>query len=735
MKLLSVILLLTILSLNTFAQDKDLSLEDAVLGKMGALYPQRMSNLTWQINKDAFTFHSKDGKNMMIQQAGKPAAVVLFSLEDLNKALGEELGALPRITWETETEFSFSYRGSFYSMDRTQTKAQEPKRSKKKMKLERAATSTEITKKEPMKFPKGANQDFHKASKQVAYTKDNNLYFQNGKGEQVAITAFDDANIVSGQAIARYEFGIGKGTFWSPSGKYLCFYQKDETDVADYPLLDISTTPGTLKSIKYPMAGQKSEYARAGVYNTETGKTTYLKVTGPKDQYLTNIGWGPENKYVYVAVVNREQNHCWLNKYDAESGDFVKTLFEETHDKYVEPEHPVWFLPGNNKEFLWWSERDGFMHLYRYNTEGELLGQVTEGSWVTLKILGLDASGKNILVQGTDESGLNTTAYSAPLEGGKPSTRLVKEDGIHRFVAGGAKNHLIDIYSNIKTPNVARIVDLAGKEVNKLHVADNPLAEYKVSSPELITLKANDGTPLQARMIKPANFDPNKQYPVIVYVYGGPHAQMVKNSWMASASLWMYHAANDGYLVFTLDNRGSANRGFEFENIIHRQLSKVEMEDQMVGVEYLKSLSYANTDKMAVHGWSYGGFMTTSIMLKYPEVFKVGVAGGPVTDWNYYEIMYGERYMDMPKENPEGYKETQLKNFAPNLIGDLLLIHGTVDDVVVMQHNFSLVQAFVKNGILMDFFPYPMHPHNVRGKDRVHLMNKVLTYIDEKLNK
>jgi dipeptidyl-peptidase-4 len=711
MKLIALIVFLGV-SLGLMAQDKELTLEDAVMGQWRQFYPSRVSNLTWKKGEEAVTFHSKDGKQVMTQKVGAKTAQKLFDLAALNKGVGEELSRMPSIRWEASNEFSFSYGGQRYWM---------------------TMEGENITRKLVVRMPKEANLDYHKASKNSAYTKDNNLYVQDGKGTELAVTAFEDGNIVSGQAIARYEFGIGKGTFWSPDGSHLAFYQKDETDVADYPLLDITTTPGTLKTIKYPMAGQKSEYARVGIFNTSTKKTIYLNVEGPKDQYLTNLGWGPENKYVYIAVINREQNHAWLNKYDVKTGNLVKTLFEEKHDKYVEPEHPVWFIPGNNNEFLWWSERDGFMHLYRYNTEGKLLGQVTKGNWVTLKVLGLDDTKKVVLVQGTDESGLNTTVYCAPLEGEKASKRLVKTDGIHNFSLSSGGKHLIDDYSDIKTPHVTRIVNLKGKAKNELHTAKNPYEGYKISTPELVTLKAKDGTPLQARLIKPADFDPSKKYPVIVYVYGGPHAQMVKNSWLASASLWMYHAANKGYLVFTLDNRGSSNRGFEFESVIHRDLSKNEMEDQLVGVEYLKSLGYADTDKMAVHGWSYGGFMTTSLMLKHPGVFKVGVAGGPVTDWNYYEIMYGERYMDMPKENPEGYKETQLKNHVKNLTGDLLLIHGTVDDVVVMQHNLSLVQAFVENGILMDFFPYPMHPHNVRGKDRVHLMNKVLTYIDDKL--
>lgn len=708
------IVVFTILSFVLLAQDKELTLEDAVIGQWRQFYPSRVSNLTWRKEQDQITFHSDDASAIMTQKVGAKTATKLFDLNSLNEALGEDLGRLPYIRWETANDFSFNFRGKKYWM---------------------SLKGEDLVRKDVLKMPQVANADLHKASLQIAYTKENNLFVQDKNGEELAVTSYEDPNIVSGQAIARYEFGIGKGTFWSPNGTYLAFYQKDETDVADYPLLDITTTPGTLKNIKYPMAGQKSEYAKVGVYNIKENKTVYLKVKGPKDQYLTNVGWGPDSKYIYVAVVNREQNHVWLNQYEAKSGDFIKTLLEEEHNKYVEPEHPVWFIPGNNKEFLWWSERDGFMHLHRYNTAGKYLGQVTKGKWVTLDILGIDHTGKQILVQGTDESGLNTTVYAAALAGGKASKRLLKTDGTHSFSLSSSGKYLIDNYSDIKTPFISQIIDLKGKVKNTLHVAANPYKGYKIAQPELLTLKAKDGTPLQARMIKPADFDPKKKYPVIVYVYGGPHAQMVKNAWLASASLWMYHAANKGYLVFTLDNRGSANRGLEFENVIHRQLSKNEMEDQLVGVEYLKTLPYANTDKMAVHGWSYGGFMTTSLMLKHPDVFKVGVAGGPVTDWNYYEVMYGERYMDKPEENPEGYKETQLKNHVKNLKGDLLLIHGTVDDVVVMQHNLSLVQAFVENGILMDFFPYPMHPHNVRGKDRVHLMNKVLTYIDEKLAK
>jgi dipeptidyl-peptidase-4 len=255
--------------------------------------------------------------------------------------------------------------------------------------------------------------------------------------------------------------------------------------------------------------------------------------------------------------------------------------------------------------------------------------------------------------------------------------------------------------------------------------------EYALGVSEINSIKGIDGSELYYRMVKPSNFDPKNKYPVLVYVYGGPHAQMVTNSFNAGANLWMNWLAEQGYLVFTLDNRGSSERGFAFESQIHRQLGTVEMEDQLTGVEFLKSLPYVDSQRLAVHGWSFGGFMTTSLMLRHAGVFNVGVAGGPVTDWKFYEVMYGERYMDRPEENKEGYEANALTNYTKNLTGKLLLIHGTVDDVVVMQHNYSLIKKFVEDGKQMDFFPYPMHKHNVMGKDRAHLMEKVLTYVIE----
>ena len=694
---------------------KKINLEQAVMGQWREFYPKTLRGVSMLVDETVYSYISDS--SILIKSLADNKQVFEITAADLN-GMNIDFNRIRSLQWKKENGLLVKTFDQIHKLNVVLP----DQNAKGTITLE----STQVT----QSF--GDYQDVHKATHYIAYGESNNLkVFANGTHHQV--TNFEDPNIVCGQAIARQEFGISKGTFWSPNGQFLAFYQKDESYVTTYPLVDIGQTPASLFNIKYPMAGQKSEMASIGVYDVAQKTTIYLKTEGESDQYLTNLGWGPKSEYIYIAVVNRAQNHVKLNQYSAKTGAFIKTLFEEKHDRYVEPEHPVWFIPEADNEFLWWSERDGFMHLHRYNTEGKYLGQVSKGSYVDLEIVHYDALKKILYTRGADASGMNTYLYQHTLDG-KKTKAIIKKEGQHRFMMHSSAAYVIDNYNDLNTPNKVCVVDLKNNKESVIYEAPNPYSDYQMPSTKMIQLKSKDGTILNARMILPLDFDPSNKYPVIVYVYGGPHAQLVNNSWLGGASLWMHYAADMGYIVFTLDNRGSANRGFEFESCIHRQLGKLEMEDQMVGVEYLKGLNYVDADKMAVHGWSYGGYMTTSLMLKYPDVFKVGVAGGPVTNWAFYEVMYGERYMDRPEENEAGYAATDLSNYAKNLQGDLLLIHGTVDDVVVMQHSLNLVQAFVKQGKLIDFFPYPGHQHNVRGKDRVHLIDKILTYIDEKIN-
>jgi dipeptidyl-peptidase 4 len=367
--------------------------------------------------------------------------------------------------------------------------------------------------------------------------------------------------------------------------------------------------------------------------------------------------------------------------------------------------------------------------LYYYSIEGKLIKQLTNNKFPAREIVGANQAGTEIYFKATGENATNMLAYKVDLKG--KQTLITKDLGVHNFVPNYDGSYFFDEYSNHETPSKSLMYDK--KLTSKILLeSKNKYEGYQMGSAEIKTIKAADGTTdLFTRLIKPSNFDASKKYPVLVYVYGGPHAQMITNSYLDGANLWMYWMAEQGYLVFTVDNRGSDNRGFAFESVIHRQCGTNEMEDQIKGVDYLKSLPFVDSNRLAVHGWSYGGFMTTSLILRKPDTFKVGIAGGPVTDWKYYEIMYGEHYMDTPAENQKGFDESSTLNYVKNLKGKLLLIHGTSDDVVVMQHSYALLKKFIEAEKQVDFFAYPMHKHNVQGKDRVHLMTKVLNYVLE----
>jgi dipeptidyl-peptidase 4 len=684
----------------SFGQKKSFDLKESVL-KQRALSPVRLNNFQWIPDTDQYTVCSADWKSMEVSSVSSEKSSELVSLAQINEKLGTSFPHLAFATWISKDVLEVSDGGSVYA-------------------LYNVATKTGSVQKVQ---DGGENVHFHAASKRLAYTIDNNLYVD-GR----AVTKNKDKNIVSGQTYARSEFGISEGIFWSNSGALLAFYQKDESAVHDYPLLDINQTPGAVRFIKYPMAGQASEKPKVGIYNLKSKKTVFISPRSGADAYLTNVSFTPSEKYLLVAEVNRDQNHMWLYLYDLK-GNLVRTLWEEQNDKWVEPEHPAFFPSNTSDNFIWISEKNGFNNLYYVDINGQIMKTVTANKFMIKDILEANEDGSKIYFSATGANPCNTLVYEVDLQGNQ--RLLTNAEGTHRFALAPKGAYYYDGYSSVEVANKEYVMTLNGKMAKLLQDSPDKLAEYNIGSTEIGNIKGKDGSALYYRMIKPADFDPTKKYPVLVYVYGGPHAQMVTNSWLAGANLWMHWLANQGYIVFTLDNRGSGERGFAFESQIHRQLGTVEMEDQLTGVDFLKSLPYIDGQRMAVHGWSFGGFMTTSLMLRQAGVFNVGVAGGPVTDWKFYEIMYGERYMDRPEQNPEGYQANSLLNHTKNLKGKLLLIHGTVDDVVVMQHNEALLKSFIENGVQADYFVYPMHPHNVSGKDRAHLMEKVLLYILE----
>ena len=578
---------------------------------------------------------------------------------------------------------------------------------------------------------KGANQKWNKESRAVAFTIANNLYVTTADGQESQVTDEPDG-VVCGQSVHRDEFGIDGGIFWSPKGNLLAFYRMDQSMVTDYPQVNTSTRIATLEPDKYPMAGMTSHKVTVGVYNPATKETVYLKAGDPTDRYFTNVSWSPDEKKVYMIEVNRDQNHAELCRYDALTGEKEAVLYEEKHPKYVEPQHPIVFLPWNENQFIYQSQRDGYNHLYLFDTTGKEVKQLTQGEWIVKSILGFNEKSKEIIITSTEISPLQDNAYAVNVKTGKRQL-IGAAEGVHRVQLSGSGKYVIDNYTSHK---VARNIDILpvggkGKGINLL-TAENPMDAYQMPEIILGTIKAADGkTDLYYRLVKPVNLDESKKYPAVIYVYGGPHAQLITDVRNYGAGGWDIYMAQLGYVMLTVDNRGSANRGLEFENCIHRQLGTEEMKDQMKGVELLKSLGYVDKGRIGVHGWSFGGFMTTNLMLTHNDVFKVGVAGGPVIDWKMYEVMYGERYMDTPQANPEGFKKADLTQRAGDLKGRLQIIIGANDPVCVPQHSIAFLRACIDAGTQPDYFIYPGGAHNMYGRDRVHLYTRITRYFED----
>jgi dipeptidyl-peptidase-4 len=713
----TLILFLLLFGTSLMAQNKMLSMEDAILKGRSTLGPKTLRQIKWMNDENNFSFtdvrDSKEALYSIETASGKETKLLGMNQfnQFLQKAYFDTLPRFPEIEWESNDAFHFFRKGFFY----------------------RCTLSTYLVEKlQGDSLPDNAeNKDFPYGQTQGAYTIKNNLYIYY-KGKNIAVSNDSKEEIVYGKSVHRNEFGISKGTFWSPGLNALAFYRMDESMVKPYPIVNYSDQPAVAKNIPYPMAGDSSHQVSIGVYHLSEGKTIWLQTGEPKDQYLTNISWSPDEKKIYVAVLNRDQNHMKLNAYDAKTGKFIKTLLEEKDEKYVEPQHPMLFIKNNASQFIWQSNKDGFNHAYLYNTDGKLIQQITKGNWDVTDVLGFTEKGDGIICEVASNSGLDRVIVLADFAG-KQST-LSPAGGVAKANLSKNGKSLLFNYSSLNTAQKIFVCSALDYRKQSLILAsENPLKDYAISTPEIGHLRSSGGDTLHTRIFKPVSFDPSKKYPVVVYVYGGPHAQMINNGWLAGANLWFEYMAQKGFVVFTLDNRGSGNRGKKFEQATFRQLGTVEMEDQLTGLAYLKSLNYVDSTRIGVHGWSFGGFMTTTLMTKAPNAFKAGVAGGPVIDWSMYEIMYTERYMDTPQQNPEGYKQANLLNYTDKLKGKLLMIHGTVDDVVVWQHSIKYLKKAVEKNIQLDYFVYPEHPHNVLGKDRVHLMNKVSQYFFDHL--
>lgn len=586
--------------------------------------------------------------------------------------------------------------------------------------------------------------DFNVVSKCVAYVKNNQLFVRDAYDKDRQLTTDGSREIVYGQSVHRNEFGISKGTFWSSNGKKLAFYRMDQSMVKDYPQVNVFAREAEYEADKYPMAGDTSHRVTVGVYDVESDRTIFLKTPAYPDDdginssvpvYFTNIAWNPAGTIIYIFELNRDQNMCQLVSYDAVTGERIAVVYEEKDDMYVEPMNPILFLPWDDNLFIVQSQRSGFNHLYLYSVEGGKVRQLTQGTFVVLRLVGFNSKDKSVIVETNELSPIQKNIYSVDIKTGTRSL-LDNGRGYHKARLSATGRKLVDAYSEPEVPRNYDLVEMSGSKhsVHCLFQSPDPWLGYCVPTFEVGTLKAADGvTDLYYRITKPHDFDPSRKYPAVVYVYGGPHAHLVDASWHYASRSWDTYMAQKGYIVFSLDNRGSEHRGKTFEQVTFRQLGQTEMLDQMKGVEYLLSQTYIDKERIGVHGWSFGGFMTISLITNYPDVFKVAVAGGPVIDWKWYEVMYGERYMDTPQQNPEGYARTSLLSKAKDLKGRLQIVTGYNDNTVVPQHCLSFLEECIKAGTQPDFFVYPGEEHNMKGHKSVHLHERITRYFDDYL--
>lgn len=721
------LLILFLLSSSMAYGQRNFSIDETVYGP-GKFAPKTIYGAKWIKNLDAFSSLDSTYQNLLVRDAKNNwQAKQLISKSDLQNALAKaittekiELRRFPNdYQWIDANSIVFQITGE---------------KNRYQVKYVLSTKQVSVLSTVPSEL---ANAMSNASKNKTAYLNGNNIEIIDATGHKILVTKDTVDGIVNGtEVVHRNEFGIDQGMWWSANDKLLLYYRKDESMVTKYPLPQWDSRVATVKDIRYPMAGMKSEEVTLNIFNTETGETIRLQTGEPKEQYLTIVTWDPSSEFVYVGVLNRGQNHLKVNKYSAKTGAFVSTLFEEQSTTWVEPQHPLAFVPNKANQFLYQTDKDGYNQLFLYNTQGELIRKLGYQDVVVTDFQGFNPKGTKAYYIGANNNGLERHLFEVDLQSGK-TTALTQTAGTHNASISTSGNYILDQYSNLSVPNKVQIINRKGNQSSTILEAANPFTG-KIALPkiELKSFTSADGkTPLNARILYPNNFDPTKKYPVMVYLYGGSHAQLVTDRWLGAAGYFDLYMAQQGYIVFTLDNRGSDARGRDFTRVTHRNLGEAEMADQLVGINYLKSLAYVDSENMGIFGWSFGGFMSSSFMTKHNDIFKAAVAGGPVIDWKYYEIMYGERYMDTPEENPEGYEKTSMLNKADQLKGHLLIIHGAQDPVVVQQHSMEFIQKCIEAGKQVDYFLYPTHEHNVMGKDRIHMYDKIAKYFDQYLKK
>src|SRR6267378_1669579 len=571
--------------------------------------------------------------------------------------------------------------------------------------------------------------------KYVSFVRNHNLWLVSvADGKERAFTEGGTEEVRKGELDWVYpeELEITTAYWWAPDSSAIAYFQMDESKVAKYPLVDFSSPTGEADEERYPPAGGGNPLVRVFVAPVGGGEAHAMDTGENSDIYIARVNWLTDSKHIAIQRLNRPQTVLDLLICDAATGSAHAAL-NETDQYWINVSNDLRFLK-DGKRFLWSSERSGYRHLYLYDLEGKQLAQLTKGEWEVSAVDAVDEAKGLVYFTATEKSPLERHLYSVALDG-SGFTRLSKDEGTHAAVLAPHAATFYDTYSNAATPPRQELYRADGSRiatVNENKIAE--LADYHLSPMEFITVKSRDGVELNASIIKPPDFNPQKKYPVLVYTYGGPHAQVARNAWGGANFLWHELMAQKGYIIFSLDNRGSAGRGHAFETPLHFRMGAQELSDQRDGAQYLKSLSYVDANRIGIWGWSYGGHMTLHAMFEAGDDFKVGFAGGPVTDWRYYDTIYTERYLGLPQRNEKGYQDSSPVKYAGQLKGRLLIAHGTGDDNVHYANTLAVINDLIDAGKYVEVLAFPGRGHGVSDSPaRRVLMQRVAQFFLDNL--
>ena len=569
----------------------------------------------------------------------------------------------------------------------------------------------------------------------VSFVRGHNLYAVSvADGKEHALTTGGTEEIRKGELDWVYpeELAISTAYWWAPDSSAVAFMEMDERKVTKYPMVDFASYSGEAEEERYPVAGGANPVVHVYVASASGGKARLMDTGAETDIYIPRVQWLTDSKRVAIERLNRKQTQLDLLVADAVSGK-SSAILADKDEYWINVSDDLHFLK-DGKRFLWSSERSGYRHLYLYDLSGKQLAQLTKGEWEVTKLEAVDEAKGIVYFGATEKSPLERHLYRVNLDGNGFS-RITKEDGVHGVNFSPDTAAFADTCSKAGTPAQQLLLRVDGSSIATLNENKvTELAEYQLSPMEFVKVKAHDGTELNAYVIKPPNFDPAKKYPVLVYTYGGPGVQVVMNAWQGSTYLWHEMMAQKGFIIFSLDNRGSTGRGHVFEEPIRFHMGAQELSDQKDGVAWLKSQTYVDAEKMGIWGWSYGGHMTLHLMFEDAEDFKAGFAGGPVTNWHYYDSIYTERYMGLLPENEKLYQESSPSGKAGQLKGKLLIAHGTGDDNVHFANTLEVVDELIAKGKTVEVMPFPGRGHGVSDPPaRIILMNRATKFFLENL--